>query len=298
VVCASVIYLSKVGGLKVTPIFAHKSIPIRIGVFKEGIVKNSCTSSLAPTVTGSVTAPTISAKELFARCTVRVFSWMQYLSALTITMDHLVIDKRSLQARIQERTVCLPPKFYRYMAAAGSLLGFCRGPGGVFPGPDRVSHERVAVLSKDAILIAPGAKFLRRSFAIKPHVASLLAFPAALFSAVRCCSHRGSGGSFLFVPEFSTLLLNGLVLCGSGAQFAEAGDVIEAYVQLILRMHILVQSVYLIFLGEVSDSAQFVSMAVGYLWNGSSGRCIRPWISRTICTRYRRGRYCCRNSRD
>jgi len=106
-----------------------------------------------------------------------------------------------------------------YVAAAGSLLGLCRGPGGsgVFPGSCRVSHERVAVFSKDAILTAPGAKFLRRSFAIKPRVASLLAFPAALFSAVRCCSHRGSGGFLVGVPEFSTLLLNGLVLRSSGA---------------------------------------------------------------------------------
>jgi len=109
--CASVICPSWVGGLKVTPIFAHKSSPIRIGVFKEGIVRNSGTISLAPIVTGSVTAPKISAEELFARRTVRVFSWMQCLG----TVDHFVIDKRSLGARIQERTVWLLPKFYRDM---------------------------------------------------------------------------------------------------------------------------------------------------------------------------------------
>jgi len=143
------------------------------------------------------------------------------------------------------------------VVAAGRLLGFCRGPGGrgVFPGPGRVSRKRVAVFSKDAILTAPGAKFLRRSFAIKPRVASLLAFPAAFFTAVRCRSHHGSGSSFLVVPEFLALLFNSFVFRGSGAQVAEAGDIVEAYVQLVFWMHILVQSVYLVFLGEASGSA-------------------------------------------
>jgi len=105
----------------------------------------------------------------------------------------------------------------------------------------------VAVFDEDAILTAPGTKFLRRSFVIEPCVASLFTLSAAFFPAIGCGSYRGSGSSFLVVPEFPTLLLN-----GSGAQVAQAGDIIEVYVQLVLWMHVLVQPVYLIFLGEAS----------------------------------------------
>jgi len=143
------------------------------------------------------------------------------------------------------------------VAAAGISLGFCRRPGGsgVSPGPSRVSRGRVAIYGEDAILTAPGTKFLRRSFAIKPHMGSLFTLSAAFFLAIGCGSYHGSGSSFLVVPEFLTLLLNGLVPRGSGTQVVEAGDIIEAYVQLILWMHVLVQSVYLIFLGEASGPA-------------------------------------------
>jgi len=116
-----------------------------------------------------------------------------------------------------------------YVAAASNLLRFCR-----------VCH-RVAAVSPPVSVVfptdgwqslvktpsLPHLELLRRSFAIESSVASLLAFPAALFTAIDRSGHHESGGTFSIAPK--SLSFNGFVFYGSGTQIAEAGNV-EAYV--------------------------------------------------------------------
>jgi len=127
------------------------------------------------------------------------------------TSDYLVIDKRSFGARIQERTVCLLPEFYRdvlprqvtYWDFVGARVAAASPPA-----PVVFSADGWQSLVRTPSLPAPGAIFFWRSFAIESRVTPLPAPPATLFTAIHCSSHRGSDGSFSIVPEFPTLFLN------------------------------------------------------------------------------------------
>jgi len=55
------------GGPNVIPIFAHKSTPISIGVFNEGIIRNLCENLLFPTEIDSLITPGTSMGKLFAK---------------------------------------------------------------------------------------------------------------------------------------------------------------------------------------------------------------------------------------
>jgi len=76
-----------------------------------------------------------------------------------------------------------------------------------------------------------------------------------------------------FFLSAAIVVLDNLVFRSVGAQVTKTRDVVQADVQLVLRIHVLIQSVDL-FLMEESPGSAYVSMAVVY---GSSGRL---WISR------------------
>jgi len=139
-----------------------------------------------------------------------------------------------------------------YVAAASNLLRFCR-----------VCH-RVAAVSPPVSVVfptdgwqslvktpsLPHLELLRRSFAIESSVASLLAFPAALFTAIDRSGHHEFGGTFSLRSRCLSMASYSTVRALDRRGWKRRG----VCTQLVFSMHIFVQPLYLIVLGEASGS--------------------------------------------